>query len=31
MFDKVLTFVFGSANDRAVKALVPVVEAIEAR
>ena len=31
MFDKVLTFIFGSANDRAVKALVPVVEAVEAR
>ena len=31
MFDKVLTFVFGSANDRAVKALEPVVAKIEAR
>ncbi|MBQ0040374.1 MAG: preprotein translocase subunit SecA [Treponema sp.] len=31
MFDKVLTFVFGSANDRAVKALEPVVKAVEAR
>ncbi|MCQ2247517.1 MAG: preprotein translocase subunit SecA [Treponema sp.] len=31
MFDKFLTLVFGSANDRAVKALVPVVEEIEKR
>ena len=31
MFDKLLTFVFGSANDRAVKALEPVVAKIEER
>ncbi|MGN0729064.1 preprotein translocase subunit SecA [Treponema sp.] len=31
MFDKLLTFIFGSANDRAVKALKPVVAQIEAR
>ena len=31
MFDKLLTLIFGSANDRAVKALNPVVKAIEGR
>ena len=31
MFDKFLTLIFGSANDRAVKALNPVVKAIEGR
>ena len=31
MFDKLLTLIFGSANDRAVKALNPVVKAIESR
>lgn len=31
MFDKLLTLVFGSANDRAVKELEPVVAAIEER
>ncbi len=31
MFDKLLTIIFGSANDRAVKALKPVVAQIEAR
>ncbi len=31
MFDKLLTLIFGSANDRAVKALKPVVAQIEAR
>ena len=31
MFDKILTFIFGSANERAVKALSPIVEQIEAR
>ena len=31
MFDKLLTLVFGSANDRAIKELKPVVEAIEER
>lgn len=31
MFDKLLTLIFGSANDRAVKTLKPVVAQIEAR
>ncbi|MBP3366010.1 MAG: preprotein translocase subunit SecA [Treponema sp.] len=31
MFDTILTLIFGSANDRAVKALKPVVEEIEAK
>jgi preprotein translocase subunit SecA len=31
MFDKLLTLIFGSANDRAVKALRPIVEKIEAK
>ncbi|MCR5079720.1 MAG: preprotein translocase subunit SecA [Treponema sp.] len=31
MFDKLLTLVFGSANDRAIKELKPVVDAIEER
>jgi preprotein translocase subunit SecA len=31
MFDKVLTFFFGSQNDRDVKALKPIVAAVEAK
>ncbi len=31
MFDKVLTFFFGSQNDREIKALKPVLAAIEAK
>ena len=31
MFDKLLTLIFGSQNDRDVKALQPVVAAIEAK
>ena len=31
MFDKVLTFLFGSQNERDVKALKPIVEKVEAK
>ena len=31
MFDKILTLIFGSANERAIKTLTPIVEQIEAK
>ena len=31
MFDKVLTFFFGSQNDRDVKALKPILAKVEAK